>query len=180
MNRLCSVAAMLLISAAAIAQGASQNHVKPPSPPSVIVADVNGLKCQTTAGTDSFDVMSWSWGVENSSTIGSATGGAGAGKATFGELNVHKKFDQCSPALFGAVSTGKHFSSLTLTQEDSNGNVLLTLTLDEVLVTNWQVSGSVHDEFPGESVNFAFAKICVKETAGGTKFCWDVVQNKSF
>jgi hypothetical protein len=37
-----------------------------------------------------FEIKDWSFGVENPTTIGSATGGAGAGKIKFGEINIKK------------------------------------------------------------------------------------------
>lgn len=182
MKKLCLAALLCLATTFAVAQGNSQNakdaHIKPPAPASSIVVNIGSLGCQTTTGTNMFSVMSWAWGASNPTTIGSSSGGAGAGKVNFSDLVVQKNFDQYSPALFGAVSAGKHFNSLVLTQEDSNGNVVLTATLSEVFVSSWQVSGSVNDSTPIESVSFAFAKICIAETSSGAKFCWDLVQGK--
>ncbi|MGH9520925.1 MAG: type VI secretion system tube protein Hcp [Terriglobales bacterium] len=113
-------------------------------------------------------------------SISSGSTGAGAGKASISDLNVQKSFDQCSPALFGAVVTGKHFNTVTLTQLDANNNVVLTLTLSEVLVSAWQMSGTVSQDLPIESVSFAFAKVCVAETAGGGKFCYDLTKAATF
>ena len=179
MNKLCLVA-LLLLSVAARAQGNSQAHIPPPPPKASITVNLNGLSCQTTAGTNAFSVLAWSWGASNPVTIGTGGGGSGAGKASVSDLSVTKMFDQCSPALFGGVVTGKHFNTLTLTQDDSNGNVVLTVTLSDVLVSSWQMSGSVNEAFPTESVSFAFAKVCIAETGGGGKFCFDIAQNKTF
>jgi type VI secretion system secreted protein Hcp len=179
MKKLCLVATLLLVSVAAVAQGASEMHIKPPAPKASITVNIAGLSCQTTAGTNMFSVQAWSWGASNPVTIGSAGGGAGAGKASVSDLVVQKNFDQCSPVLFGAVATGKHFNTLTLTQEDSNGNVVLTVTLSEVFVSSWQMSGSVNQALPVESASFAFAKVCIEETGSGGKFCYDIAQNKA-
>jgi type VI protein secretion system component Hcp len=180
MRKVCLLATLMLVSAAAVAQGASETHIKPPAPKASIIVTVNGLSCQTTAGTNMFSVQAWSWGASNPVDIGSGSTGAGAGKASISDLNVQKNFDQCSPALFGAVVTGKHFNTLTLTQLDGNGNVVLTLTLSEVLVSSWQMSGSVNQDLPIESVSFAFAKVCIAETAGGGKFCYDLSKAATF
>ena len=180
MKRLGFIAVLLVTSISAMAQGASESHLKPPAPKSTITVKVNGLTCQTIAGSSTFGVQAWSWGASNPVTIGSAGGGSGAGKASISSLNISKQFDQCSPVLFGAVVTGKSFSSLVLTQEDDKGAVVLTVTLSNLFVESWQMSGSVNEAQPSESVSFAFAKVCIAETAGGGKFCFDVAQNKTF
>lgn len=192
MKKVCLIATLLLLSVAALAQGTRparpgassqgekerEEHAAPFAPKSSIVLNVNGLGCQTTEGSNMFAALAWSWGASNPATIGTGTGGAGAGKVNLSDLAVQKKFDQCSPALFGAVAMGKHFNAVTLTQEDSTGNVVLTLTMNEVFVTSWQAGGSVNEPLPTESVTFAFAKIKIEDTASGSKFCWDVAQNK--
>src|SRR4029077_13323573 len=48
----------------------------------------------------------FSFGVENPTTIGSATGGAGAGKIKFNEFTIKKTTDAASPAFF---KDGKQF-----------------------------------------------------------------------
>ncbi|HEX9119614.1 MAG TPA: type VI secretion system tube protein Hcp [Terriglobales bacterium] len=137
---------------------------------------LNGLSCTTAAGTNMFDALSWSWGASNQSTLGTG-GGSGSGKASISELVVQKKFDACSPVLFGAVTSGKNFPGLTLTQEDGTGNILLTVTLTNVLVTSWQIGGSTRSELPAESVGFDFEKVCISDTTTGNKACFDKVTN---
>ena len=46
----------------------------------------------------SFEIKDFSFGVENPTTIGSATGGAGAGKIKFNEFTIKKTTDSASPA----------------------------------------------------------------------------------
>ena len=45
-------------------------------------------------------IKSFNCGVENPATIGSATGGAGAGKAKFNQLTVDKDVDSTTPQVF--------------------------------------------------------------------------------
>ena len=47
-----------------------------------------------------FELKDWSFKVSNKSTIGSATGGAGGGKAEFGEFTVSKLVDSASTDFF--------------------------------------------------------------------------------
>src|SRR5437879_6111259 len=61
-----------------------------------------------------FEIKDFSFGVENPTTIGSATGGAGAGKIKFSEFTIKKTVDKASPAFFKVCATGDHFPKATL------------------------------------------------------------------
>jgi hypothetical protein len=102
------------------------------------------------------NVLSWSWGVSNSSTIGSGSGGAGAGKATFDDLTFTKKLDASSPKLLAASASGKHYPDATLVVT-ANG-LTTTYKLKEVFVTAVKQSddGS-SDANPLEKVSLTFA-----------------------
>src|SRR5215207_5063911 len=71
---------------------------------------LDGIAGESTVGktTDAIAVQSFEWGVENTTTIGSTSGGAGTGKAQFNELTVVKNVDSTSPALFQRVGTGQN------------------------------------------------------------------------
>lgn len=174
MKTIATVATFLLISLGAFAQG-------PPSAvpgkaalrhESTITLAVTGLACNTPVGGGAFHILSWSWGATNTTTLNTGSG-AGAGKASITGLNVTKRFDECSPALFKGVATGQVFKTVTLTQQDSNGNVVTTLTLTNAIVSSWQIGGDVNDEIPFESVSFNFTKVCISDVASGTNVCYD-------
>src|SRR5438477_631325 len=80
------------------------------------------------------NVASWSLGVSNSVSVGSAGGGAGAGKATFEDLTITKKVDASSPKLISACASGRHFADATLVVT-ANGTTN-TYKLKEVFVTS--------------------------------------------
>lgn len=178
MRKVTLVAILLTLVAAAAAQGPpQQSKAKVNAPKSVITVKMDGMNCTTTAGTNQFPVQAWSWGASNPVTIGSGSGGAGAGKVSVSSINVMKNFDQCSPALFLAVSSGKESPTMTLTQEDTENNVILTVSLEHVFVESWQLSGSVEAVYPTESVSFAFQKVCVKEPSNSTTVCYNAGTN---
>ena len=180
MRKLTLLAVLLTLAAAAAAEGPPQlSKAKVNAPKSVITVKIDGMNCTTTAGTNEFPVLAWSWGASNPVTIGSATGGAGAGKVSISSINVEKNFDQCSPALFLAVASGKHFATMTLTQEDTENNVILTMSLEQVFVESWQISGSVNAVYPTEAVSFAFEKVCVKEPSNSTTVCYNSGTNST-
>src|SRR3954470_21843232 len=173
MKLVCVAASVLLLSTGLAAQGpAGKGKVK-----SAITVTLGSLTCSTAAGPDAFSVLSWSWGASN--PIDLTGGGAGAGKVSVSDVNVLKTFDACSPALFGAVATGKAFPALTLTQTNSDGTVT-TLTLSDVRVSTWQASGSAESETATESASFAFSKVCLQDGASSSKFCYDLKAAKPF
>lgn len=174
MKKVLFAMSSLLLAIGAAAQGPPQlSKAKINAPKSTITVNLDGINCSTTAGSNAFAATAWSWGASNPTTIGSASGGAGAGKVSVSSLNVSKNFDQCSPALFFAVASGKHYASATLTQQDSDGNVVLTLAMSQVFVESWQLSGSVNEALPSEAVSFAFEKICVSEPSTSAKVCYN-------
>jgi type VI secretion system secreted protein Hcp len=76
---------------------------------------IEGIKGESTATEhkDEIDVMSFSWGVAQSGTIGG--GGGGAGKASAEDFSFVVKIDKSSPLIFKACATGQHIKEATLT-----------------------------------------------------------------
>jgi len=54
-------------------------------------------------------ILSWSWGVSNPTSIGSSTGGAGAGKVELQDFALTKRINPLSSELTRAAATGAHF-----------------------------------------------------------------------
>jgi type VI protein secretion system component Hcp len=181
MKRVCVLVALVVVLVLLPAMVGSRSSVASAKngTPSTITVAVNGLTCSTSLGGGTFLGNSYSFGASQSSDITSG-GGGGAGKATISDLSVARAMDACSPALFGAVLTGKHFTSTTLVQTDANGNTLLTITLSDALVSSYNISGNQQNPSPSETISFAFRKICVEEASSGSKFCFDFAENKTF
>jgi type VI secretion system secreted protein Hcp len=135
------------------------------------------------------DLMSFSWGVEQTGT--SATGGGGgAGKAHFHDLSFLKKTDASSPLLFLNCANGSHIKEANLTVRKAGGTQLeyLKIKLTDVLVSSLQPSGNHgSDTIPMEQVSLNFAKVEVsyqpqgadgKAQGGPILAGWDVKANK--
>jgi type VI secretion system secreted protein Hcp len=65
-------------------------------------------------------IEEFSWSIENPVTIGSASAGAGAGKAKFEELSIKKAVDSSSPGLMAAVGTGTAIPAATIVVRNGN------------------------------------------------------------
>ena len=140
--------------------------------------------------TGEIDLMSFSWGASNSSSVGTGTG-ASVGKATVSDFSIMKSTDSSSPVLFQKCCDGSVIPSATVTlqrQVQGTATPYLVYTFTNVYVTNVDWSG---DGGPGnsamESVSFCFQVGQVEYTqqkkdgsaASAIHGGWDVGQNKA-
>jgi type VI secretion system secreted protein Hcp len=108
-----------------------------------------------------FEVTDFEFAVENP-TVAAAGGGAGAGKAKFDGLVIHKPVDKGSPVLFSISASGEHFAVVQLYIRNSGAGPsgapatpYLGYEFQTVFITNIGWSGG---ESAGttEAVTFAF------------------------
>src|SRR5215218_6723573 len=104
----------------------------PPEPHTQVLGTltISGI---TPAGA-SIDVRGVHLEVTNSGTS-STGGGAGAGKAVIGALEVTKGFDAASTELYKSAATGRHHPSASLALAVGGAAPYLTIDLTDVLVT---------------------------------------------
>lgn len=147
------------------------------------VTGLNGQSCV-------FEIKDFSFGVENPTTIGSATGGAGSGKATFHEFHITKSADSASPILYQHVANGQHFNTATLTMRKAGGDpkqsgtAFLMYKFGTVFTTKIDWSGP-GDEGPEEQITFVYGKLSVayqQQKPNGTlgvpiASCFDTIRN---
>jgi type VI secretion system secreted protein Hcp len=131
-------------------------------------------------------VDSFSWGAENPTTIGTATGGAGAGKIKFNEFTITKTIDEMSPILYKQMATGAHAQTATLTIRKAGATKApyATFTFKTVFITKIDFSGG-SPETPTEQVTFLAGSWTLDsanpavEGAKPQRFGWNQVLNKS-
>ncbi len=116
---------------------------------------------QDTDHKNALEIKEFSFGVENATTIGSMSGGAGAGKAKFNEFSVKKAVDLASPILFKACGLGCHFPWLTLIIRKAGGTKLdyLVYSFAMVFVTKVEWSGGAGEDAPDEDVTFVYGAL---------------------
>jgi type VI secretion system secreted protein Hcp len=113
-----------------------------------------------------FEIKDFSFGVENPTTIGSATGGLGAGKIKFDEFHINKTSDKASPLFFKNCAAGSHYDKIIIELCNAGGNPptagtgFLQFKFDTVFTTkiNWSGPG---DPGPQESINFVYGQLNV-------------------
>jgi type VI secretion system secreted protein Hcp len=144
------------------------------------------------APNPAFEISSWSFAIENPTTIGSGTSGAGSGKAKFNEFSIKKTTDSASPAFFRNCVAGAHYKKVTLEMRkaggdpQSAGKPFLTYTFYTVFTTG--IDYDIGDEAgPTEQVKFQYGTLVVKYqsqkpdgTPGDIKINgWNQITNKA-
>jgi type VI secretion system secreted protein Hcp len=156
---------------------------------------IDGIAGDSTdvAHKGEIQVLGFQEGITNSTRIGSATGGAGAGKATFQDFSFTVPVGASTPKLFLACASGQHLTSATLTVRKPAGGrggaagfEFLKYVLSTVFVSSVTTGGSANDEAPHEQFTLTFGKLQVYFTpenpngSAGTTVNggWDLQQNK--
>ena len=133
------------------------------------------------------DALSWSYAVNQTSSMHSG-GGGGTGKASFNDLSFVHYIDRASPTLMKYCASGKHIPKVTLSccKSGDGSQEYMKVTLTDCIVTGIAPSGDPNDPRVMESVGLSYAKILVEvkeQNADGSMGAtvegqWDVKQNK--
>jgi type VI secretion system secreted protein Hcp len=153
-----------------------------------IFLTLDGIKGESTDDKhkEAIDVVAWSWGLANSGTFHSGTGG-GAGKANFQDISVTKYVDKSTADLMYSCASGKHLSKGTLIVRKAGEKPLeyLIYTLEEILVSSVSTGSSEGQERATENVTLNFSKVKmeykIQDKSGGGKdggtFTWNIPAN---
>jgi type VI secretion system secreted protein Hcp len=134
------------------------------------------------------DVRSFSFGEHNSGSA-QVGGAGGAGKATFEDFRFTTGHGRHAVPLMKAVALGTHFptAELRLRTAGEAPFEFLTIKLQEVLVTSYDLGGADGVDVPSEAISLSYAKIEVKSRSQADKgtpgqeltFAFDVAANIS-
>ena len=143
------------------------------------VPDAAALEIELTAcvgdASRCFDAFTADLGIVNGG--GLVVGGGGPASApTFNRVAITKAPDGFTPELAGFAAQGNLLPEASIEFTDptaaAGGNVLLTVALENVLVTKLAISVD-QDGSPVETVELDYQQITL--TAGQATFCWDRV-----
>jgi type VI secretion system secreted protein Hcp len=107
-------------------------------------------------------VKEFDWAIENPTTIGSASGGAGAGKAKLAPLTIKKLVDASSPGLMAAAGRGAALPGATIVVRNGNPgapDAYLQYRLKTVFVTRVGVAAAAGDEGVEETVELRYGSL---------------------
>ena len=135
---------------------------------------------------DEVEVLSWSWGVQQTGNIGG--GGGGEGKATFNDFTFTHHIDKSSPLLMKACATGEHIKDATITvrKAGKGQQEFLIIKMSDILVTGVSPSVSADAPATAEHVAMQFAKVDLEyrppkadgSSDAGIHFKYDIKGNK--
>jgi type VI secretion system secreted protein Hcp len=135
------------------------------------------------------EVDSFSWGAAQSTSIGGAATGAGAGKVSFNPFYVTTKIDKSSAKLFLACCNGSHYAGASLYMRKAGGTAITYLKLDFKTVFCKELKLEVGDdvEVPVETITFVYGAVQVTYTpqkADGSAdaaivTAWNQIKNSS-
>jgi len=123
---------------------------------------VDGVEGPSTSNPGHIDVLSFSWGVSQTSTYGAGASGkeAKAGRADFSNLSIMKVLDKTTPLLADHCASGDIIKKVYILYDKPVGDKqepYFRIWLKDALITSVQLSGS--NENPTESVSFAFQSV---------------------
>jgi type VI secretion system secreted protein Hcp len=120
---------------------------------------------------DEIELLSYTFGVEQVGSTGFG-GGAGAGKAVFGDFQFSAPVNLSSSVLFQACATGQHFKKAVLTCRKSGGeqqHEFLKVTMTDVLISQYSNGGDTAAELPMDQIGMHYAKIEMVYTSPGPR-----------
>jgi type VI secretion system secreted protein Hcp len=134
---------------------------------------IDGIQGEVTQADHKGEIQveSFSWGIKGGE-IGSATGGAGAGKSQISGLTITKKTDKTSPSLLLHCATGQHYKEAIFVvvgpSRTHKGELeYLKLKLDNIIISSIQESGG-GDVVPTESLTINFQHITIDDPTSDT------------
>jgi type VI secretion system secreted protein Hcp len=119
---------------------------------------------------DWIEVLSFQHGMtQPTSSTRTSAGGGTTGRSTHDDFAIMKHLDKSSPKLYEALSTGKHFSKVSIELCRAGGSQVkfMEIKLEQVVISNISLSGNgsiggnstSSDHLPTESVSFNYGKI---------------------
>lgn len=152
------------------------------------LTDITGESQDANHG-DEIELLAFSWGMSQSGTMHSGTGG-GAGKVSVQDLSFTHYVDKASADLLNVCATGKHIDEGILTVRKAGGADALeyiVITMTDIIVTSVSSGGSGGEDRLTESVSLNFASFNYEykpQTAEGSaaaasSFAYDIAANKA-
>jgi type VI secretion system secreted protein Hcp len=124
---------------------------------------VDGIAGESTDDKhkDWIEILSYSHGMTQPSSAASGTGGRSAERVNMADFSVMKVMDKASPNLALACCDGRHLKEVKVEVCEASGDkhTYAVVTMENVIVSSYQPSGSKDGDKPLESVTFNFGKI---------------------
>jgi type VI secretion system secreted protein Hcp len=150
---------------------------------------LDGIKGESRdkAHAGQIDVLSWSWGASNSAQA--SGGGAGAGKTEIQDLHVVMPTNLASVPILRNMVAGKHIPTAYLYARKAGITPFeyLQWTLEDVVISSYQMGGSDGQDITMDQLSLNFAKMTVRYTSQDPDgspgvietMTWDLAESKA-
>ncbi|MEH6825707.1 MAG: type VI secretion system tube protein Hcp [Motiliproteus sp.] len=153
--------------------------------------EIDGIKgeCVLDKSTDAIDVLAWSWGLNQSGTMHTGTGGGG-GRVDVQDISYTQWLEKSAPRLMQACSKGEELKEARLIMRKAGGKEpidYLVITMKPVLISSVSTGGSGGEDRLTMNVTLNFAEVKVsyqQQKSDGSKeggpidYQWDIAKNK--
>jgi len=151
------------------------------------IGDIEG-ESQDNTHFGEIDVLSWKWGMAQSGTMHSGSGG-GAGKVSINDITITKNIDKSTPVLMKSCSDGTQFPEAKLTVRKAGTTPLeyLIITMKNAIITSLSTGGSGGEDVIIELTTLNFSEVSVEyqtQAADGSPdggvitYGWNIAANK--
>ncbi|OED11795.1 type VI secretion system tube protein Hcp [Burkholderia sp. A2] len=149
-----------------------------------------GIAGESTDASHSneIEVLTWDWSVSQQSNMHMGSGG-GAGRCAVDDLTFEHHIDRATPNLVQYCLTGTHIGSAVLVMRKAGGTPLeyLTITMEDVLVTQVRPVSRTNMRVPREEVRLSFSRVrqeyVIQNSRGGNggsvSMGYDIKANKA-
>lgn len=128
----------------------------------------------TPAVNLAFVVSNLQYGIENSASIGSAGGGAGAGKAKFEDVTFSKPSDKLDPSLMTAIGSGTAFKGEIKIAPKPLSKTPKTFVCRDIVMNPLFLTKMQHQSLTAGPEEFLTAAVgCMLVSDGGASGGWD-------
>ncbi|HEX4795388.1 MAG TPA: type VI secretion system tube protein Hcp [Humisphaera sp.] len=143
------------------APGATGDSLAPLPPTAAPAVTLELQPSDATLPSLTLNLDSYSFGLDNPQTIGSASGGAGAGKVNLRDLIVSTRLSDASPQMLDALVVGGHYQKAVLTQRNAAGDPEAVWNFGLVFVTSDVVNSDalLPSAAPVEQLHMAFGSL---------------------
>lgn len=134
------------------------------------------------------EITSYSWGIQQTLSIGSQSTGAGAGKAHVLGLDLQAVVSSASPSLLLACARGEVFNAtLTIRKAGGKQEEYIKLIMTTAAIANYRQSGGGAGELPRDEISLQYGTIQFEYKPQGKegsvsspiKKGWDFIKNKT-
>jgi type VI secretion system secreted protein Hcp len=124
---------------------------------------IDGISGESTdeKHKDWIEILSFTHGISQPSSAASGTGGRTGARVNMSDFSVMKVVDKASPYLAQACCDGRHLKEVKVEFCEASGDkhIYMVYTMENVIISGLQPSGSKGDDKPLENVTFNFGKI---------------------